>query len=71
MRELIKFDSDEHLGLGIEDKALVSVSQKGGKTKQNKKEFASSDEAKKACLKKRVGEPKKGLFSAKFRGKKR
>ena len=66
MRELIKFDSDERLGLGIEDKALVSVSLKSGKTKQTKKEFVSSDEAKKACVKKRAGEPKKRALSCKI-----
>ena len=52
MRELVNFDSDERLRLSVEDKALVSVSQKGGKTKQSKKEFASETEAKKACIKK-------------------
>ena len=52
MRELVNFDSGERLRLSVEDKALVSVSQKGGKTKQSKKEFASEMEAKKACIKK-------------------
>ena len=48
MRELVNFDSGERLRLSVEDKALVSVSQKSGKTKQSKKEFASEMEAKKA-----------------------
>jgi hypothetical protein len=61
MRELIKFDSDERLGLGIEDIALVSVSLKSGKTKQTKKEFVSSDEAKKACVKKERKSLEKGF----------
>ena len=61
MRELVKFDSDERLGLGVEDIALVSVSLKSGKTKQTKKEFASSDEAKKACIKKEWESLKKGF----------
>lgn len=61
MRELIKFDSGERLRLNVEDKALVSMSQKGGKTKQSKKEFASSDEAKKACVKKEWESLKKGF----------
>ena len=52
MRELVNFDSGERLELCVEDKALVSVSQKSGKTKQSKKEFASETEAKKACVKK-------------------
>ena len=62
MRELVNFDSGERLGLGVEDKALVSVSQKGAKTKQNKKEFASEAEAKKACIKKEWESLKKGFI---------
>ena len=46
MRELVNFDSGERLRLGVEGNALVSVSQKGAKTKQTKKEFASEIEAK-------------------------
>ena len=61
MRELVNFDSGERLWLGVEDKALVSVSQKGGKTKQSKKEFASETEAKKACVKKEWESLKKGF----------
>ena len=61
MRELVNFDSGEHLRLSVEDKALVSVSQKGAKTKQNKKEFASETEAKKACVKKEWESLKKGF----------
>ena len=62
MRELVNFDSGERLRLSVEDKALVSVSQKGGKTKQSKKEFASIDEAKKACVKKERESLKKGFI---------
>ena len=62
MRELVNFDSGERLWLGVEDKALVSVSQKGGKTKQSKKEFASETEAKKACIKKEWESLKKGFI---------
>lgn len=62
MRELVNFDSGEHLRLSVEDKTLVSVSQKGGKTKQSKKEFASIDEAKKACVKKEWESLKKGFI---------
>ena len=61
MRELVNFDSGERLGLGVEDKALVSVSLKGGKTKQTKKEFESEQEAKKACVKKEWESLKKGF----------
>ena len=62
MRELVNFDSGERLGLSVEDKALVSVSLKGGKTKQSKKEFASETEAKKACAKKEWESLKKGFI---------
>jgi len=48
--------------VGREDKALVSVSLKGGKTKQSKKEFASEQEAKKACVKKEWESLKKGFI---------
>ena len=61
MRELVNFDSGERLELSVEDKALVSVSQKGAKTKQSKKEFASETEAKKACVKKEWESLKKGF----------
>ena len=61
MRELVNFDSGERLRLSVEDKALVSVSQKGVKTKQSKKEFASEQEAKKACVKKEWESLKKGF----------
>ena len=62
MRELVNFDSTERLRLSVEDKALVSVSQKGAKTKQSKKEFASETEAKKACVKKEWESLKKGFI---------
>ena len=62
MRELVNFDSGERLRVSVEDKALVSVSQKGGKTKQSKKEFASETEAKKACAKKEWESLKKGFI---------
>lgn len=61
MRELVNFDSGERLELCVEDKALVSVSQKSGKTKQSKKEFVSETEAKKACVKKEWESLKKGF----------
>ena len=61
MRELVNFDSTERLELGVEDKALVSVSLKCAKTKQSKKEFASEQEAKKAYIKKEWESLKKGF----------
>ena len=61
MRELVNFDSGERLRLSVEGNALVSVSQKSGKTKQSKKEFASETEAKKACVKKEWESLKKGF----------
>ena len=61
MRELVNFDSTERLRLSVEDKALVSVSQKGAKTKQSKKEFTGETEAKKACVKKEWESLKKGF----------
>ena len=61
MRELVNFDSGECLRLSVEDKALASVSQKGGKTKQSKKDFTSETEAKKACVKKEWESLKKGF----------
>ena len=61
MRELVNFDSTERLKLSVEDKVLVSVSQKCAKTKQTKKEFASEQEAKKACVKKEWESLKKGF----------
>lgn len=60
MRELVNFDSGERLRLSVEGNALVSVSQKGAKTKQSKKEFASETDAKKACVKKEWESLKKG-----------
>ncbi|WP_148789677.1 hypothetical protein [Campylobacter concisus] len=62
MRELVNFSSGERLRLSVEDKALVSVSQKGVKTKQSKKEFANEMEAKKACIKKEWESLKKGFI---------
>lgn len=62
MRELVNFDSGDHLRLSVEGNALVSVSQKDGKTKQSKKGFTSIDEAKKACIKKEWESLKKGFI---------
>ena len=61
MRELVNFDSGDRLRLSVEGNALVSVSQKGAKTKQSKKEFANEQEAKKAYVKKEWESLKKGF----------
>ena len=61
MRELVNFDSGDRLRLSVEGNALVSVSQKGAKTKQSKKEFTSEQETKKACVKKEWESLKKGF----------
>ncbi|WP_298035584.1 hypothetical protein [uncultured Campylobacter sp.] len=61
MRELVNFDSGDRLRLSVEGNALVSVSQKGAKTKQSKKEFANEQDAKKACIKKEWESLKKGF----------
>ena len=62
MRELVNFDGGECLRLSVEGNALASVSQKGAKIKQSKKEFASETEAKKACVKKEWESLKKGFI---------
>ena len=62
MRELVNFDSGERLRLSVEGNDLMSMSQKGAKTKQSKKEFASETEAKKACVKKEWESLKKGFI---------
>ena len=62
MRELVNFDSGERLRVSVEGNALVSVSQKGGKTKHSKKEFASETEAKKAYVKKEWESLKKSFI---------
>ncbi len=62
MRELVNFDSGDRLRLSVEGNALVSVSQKGAKTKQSKKEFVSEMEPKKACIKKEWESLKKGFI---------
>ena len=65
MKNLINLSGGDQLNLRVEGKILISESIKNGKTRQTQKEFASIDEAQKACAKKGVGEPKKGLRHAK------
>ena len=52
MANLINLVSGDRLNLRVEGQILLSESIKNGKTRQTQKEFASADEAQKACIKK-------------------
>lgn len=60
MKNLINLASGYRLNLRVEGQILVSESFKNGKTRQTQKEFASIDEAQKACAKKEWESLKKG-----------
>ena len=60
MKNLINLASGDRLNLRVEGQILVSESFKNGKTRQTQKEFASIDEAQKACAKKEWESLKKG-----------
>ncbi|ORI04263.1 hypothetical protein [Campylobacter concisus] len=60
MKNLINLASGDHLNLRVEGQILVSESFKNSKTRQTQKEFASIDEAQKACVKKEWESLKKG-----------
>ena len=60
MKNLINLASGDRLNLRVEGKILLSESIKNGKTRQTQKEFASIDEAQKACVKKEWESLKKG-----------
>ena len=60
MKNLINLTSGDRLNLRVQDKILISESVKNGKTRQTQKEFASTDEAQKACVKKEWESLKKG-----------
>ncbi|OSQ25429.1 hypothetical protein CCON61_01775 [Campylobacter concisus] len=60
MASLINLASCDRLNLHVEGQILVSESFKNGKTRQTQKEFASIDEAQKACAKKEWESLKKG-----------
>ena len=60
MKNLINLTSGDRLNLRVEGKILISESVKNGKTRQTQKEFASIDEAQKACVKKKWESLKKG-----------
>jgi len=60
MKNLINLSGGDRLNLRVEGKILLSESIKNGKTRQTQKEFASIDEAQKACVKKEWESLKKG-----------
>ena len=60
MKNLINLSSGNRLNLRVQGKILLSESIKNGKTRQTQKEFASTGEAQKACVKKEWESLKKG-----------
>ena len=60
MANLINLASGDRLNLRVEGQILLSESVKNGKSRQTQKEFASVDEAQKACIKKEWESLKKG-----------
>ena len=60
MKNLINLSGGDLLNLRVEGQILISESVKNGKTRQTQKEFASIDEAQKACVKKEWESLKKG-----------
>lgn len=65
MKNLINLSGGDRLNLRVQGQILLSESIKNGKTRQTQKEFASTDEAQKACIKKEWESLKKGLRHAK------
>ena len=60
MAHLVNLANGDRLNLRVQDKILISESIKNGKMRQTQKEFASTDEAQKACVKKEWESLKKG-----------
>ena len=60
MAHLVNLANGDRLNLRIEGQILLSESIKNGKSRQTQKEFASIDEAQKACVKKEWESLKKG-----------
>ena len=60
MKNLINLSGGDRLNLRVQGQILASESVKNGKTRQTQKEFASADEAQKACVKKKWESLKKG-----------
>ena len=65
MANLVNLASGDRLNLRVEGQILASESIKNGKTRQTQKEFASIDEAQKACAKKEWESLKKRLCPTK------
>ena len=61
MKSLINLANGDRLNLRVQGQILISESIKNGKTRQTQKEFASTDEAQKACVKKEWESLKKGF----------
>ena len=51
MANLVNLANGDRLNLRVQGQILLSESVKNGKTRQTQKEFASIDEAQKACAK--------------------
>ena len=60
MANLVNLANGDRLNLRVEGQILLSESVKNGKMRQTQKEFASTDEAQKACVKKEWESLKKG-----------
>ena len=60
MASLVNLANGDRLNLCAQGQILASESVKNGKTRQTQKEFASADEAQKACVKKEWESLKKG-----------
>lgn len=60
MANLINLANGDRLNLRVQGQILLSESIKNGKSRQTQKEFASTDEAQKACAKKEWESLKKG-----------
>ena len=60
MASLVNLANGDRLNLRVQGQILLSESVKNGKTRQTQKEFASIDEAQKACAKKEWESLKKG-----------
>ena len=60
MANLVNLANGDRLNLRVEGQILLSESIKNGKTRQTQKEFESTDEAQKACVKKEWESLKKG-----------
>ena len=60
MANLINLANGDRLNLRVQGQILLSESIKNGKTRQTQKEFAGTDEAQKACIKKEWESLKKG-----------